>query len=66
MNEATENLKEYKTKLDTEFAEMQVQNEIFPVYFNAWEYDSNRDPLIAFIYSLINDINLDLSISKDN
>ncbi len=66
MNEATENLEKYKAKLNTEFAEMQVQNELFPVYFNAWEYNSNRNPLIAFIYSLINDIDLDLSISKDN
>ena len=66
MDETTKKLEEYKTKLDTEFVEIQAQNEIFPVYFNAWEYDSNRDPLIAFIYSLINDVNLDLSISKDN
>ncbi len=66
LDEVTENLKEYKTRLNTEFAQIQVQNEIFPIYFNAWEYDSNRDPLIAFIYSLINDMDLDLSIIKEN
>lgn len=61
-----EKLKDFKNKVDTEFKEIKCEKELFPIYFNAWEYDSNRDPLIAFIYSLINDINLDLSIKKVN
>lgn len=60
------NLKEFKNKLDSEFNEIKCEKELFPIYFNAWEYDSNRDPLIAFIYSLINDMNLDLSIKNVN
>ncbi len=61
-NTTKETLKEFKVKLDTEFNNVKCEKELFPIYFNAWEYDSNRDPLIAFIYSLINDLNLDLSI----
>lgn len=57
--------KEFKKSLDNEFNNIKHEKEIFPIYFNAWDYDSNRDPLIAFIYSLINDLNLDLSIPNE-
>lgn len=30
-----------------------TKGEIFPIYFNAWEYDSNTDPLLTLIYSII-------------
>lgn len=39
-------LKEELDKIDT-------QNQIMPIYFNAWEYDSNEDPLLTLIYSII-------------
>lgn len=32
---------------------IKTQNQLMPIYFNAWEYDSNNDPLIALIYSII-------------
>lgn len=32
---------------------IKTKNQLMPIYFNAWEYDSNNDPLIALIYSII-------------
>ena len=63
-SEVLDSSKALKTKLDNEFNDIKCEKELFPIYFNAWEYDSNRDPLIAFIYSLINDMDLDLSIEN--
>lgn len=41
-----------KFKVD-EMKEIQTEGEFFPIYFNAWEYDSNEDPLLTLIYSII-------------
>ena len=40
-------------ELEEELKEIDVENQIFPIYYNAWEYDSNEDPLLTLIYSMI-------------
>lgn len=40
-------------ELEKEFENIEVKNQIYPIYFNAWEYDSNEDPLLTLIYSII-------------
>ena len=33
--------------------DINTESELYPIYFNAWEYDSNEDPLLTLIYSII-------------
>ena len=33
--------------------DINIESELYPIYFNAWEYDSNEDPLLTLIYSII-------------
>ena len=40
-------------ELEKEFENIEIKNQIYPIYFNAWEYDSNEDPLLTLIYSII-------------
>lgn len=64
-DEVEETLQKIKSELDTHFEGYDPVSQIYPIYFNAWEYDSNRDPLLTFIYNLIEETDLDLSIPKD-
>lgn len=36
-----------------ELKDINIQGKMETIYFNAWEYDSSQDPLIALIYSII-------------
>lgn len=47
-------IKEFIDKFeDEEMKNIETKGQLFPMYFNAWEYDSNEDPLITLIYSII-------------
>jgi len=47
-------IKEFINKFqDEEMKNIEARGQLFPIYFNAWEYDSNEDPLITLIYSII-------------
>ena len=48
-----ERLSNFIKKIEEELKEINIKNQIFPIYYNAWEYDSNEDPLLTLIYSLI-------------
>jgi len=37
----------------TQLYNINIQNELYPIYYNAWEYDSNEDPLLTLIYNII-------------
>lgn len=39
--------------LKKEFEDIDTLNQVYPIYFNSWEYDSNEDPLLTIIYSII-------------
>lgn len=46
-------IKEFIDKFeDEEMKNIETKGQLFPMYFNAWEYDSNEDPLITLIYSI--------------
>lgn len=48
-----ENIAEFIKKVEKELENVDIKNQIYPIYFNAWEYDSNEDPLLTLIYSII-------------
>lgn len=48
-----ENILEFVKKIENELENIDTKNQIYPIYFNAWEYDSNEDPLLTLIYSII-------------
>ena len=33
--------------------DINIEGQLYPIYYNAWEYDSNEDPLLTLIYSII-------------
>lgn len=37
----------------TQLHDINIESELYPIYYNAWEYDSNEDPLLTLIYSII-------------
>lgn len=37
----------------TQLSDINTASELYPIYYNAWEYDSNEDPLLTLIYSII-------------
>lgn len=52
--EVNPEIKEFINRFKTEeMKDVETEGELFPIYFNAWEYDSNEDPLITLIYSII-------------
>ena len=48
-----ERLSDFIKNCEEDLKEIDTKNQIFPIYYNAWEYDSNEDPLLTLIYSLI-------------
>ena len=48
-----ERLSDFIKNFEQDLKETNTKNQIFPIYYNAWEYDSNEDPLLTLIYSLI-------------
>ena len=48
-----ERLSDFIKNFEQDLKETDTKNQIFPIYYNAWEYDSNEDPLLTLIYSLI-------------
>ncbi len=48
-----ERLNDFIKNFEKDLKEIDTKNQIFPIYYNAWEYDSNEDPLLTLIYSLI-------------
>lgn len=46
-------ISEFIKSIEIELIDIDIRNQIFPIYFNAWEYDSNEDPLLTLIYSII-------------
>lgn len=48
-----ERLSDFIKNFEEDLKEIDTKNQIFPIYYNAWEYDSNEDPLLTLIYSLI-------------
>ena len=48
--EITDFIDDFKNK---ELKDINMQGKMETIYFNAWEYDSSQDPLIALIYSII-------------
>lgn len=53
------NINQYTEKLKNKFSEIETKNVLFPIYYNAWEEDSNTDPLITVLYAIIENANLD-------
>lgn len=51
--EIDENILEFVKEIENELENIDTKNQIYPIYFNAWEYDSNEDPLLTLIYSII-------------
>lgn len=51
--EINEQISEFIKSIETELIDIDIKNQIYPIYFNAWEYDSNEDPLLTIIYSII-------------
>lgn len=37
----------------TQLHDIDIEGQLYPIYYNAWEYDSNEDPLLTLIYSII-------------
>ena len=38
---------------NSQLNDINIEGELYPIYYNAWEYDSNEDPLLTIIYSII-------------
>lgn len=52
--EVNEEIKDFVNKFkNEELKDINVEKQLYPLYFNAWEYDSNEDPLLTLIYSII-------------
>lgn len=51
--EIDKDILDFIKSLEEEFKDIDIKNQIYPIYFNAWEYDSNEDPLLTLIYSII-------------
>ena len=48
-----EEIKNFIDNTEKELNNIEFKNQLYPIYFNAWEYDSNEDPLLTLIYSII-------------
>ena len=48
-----ESIKNFIDNTEKELNTIELKNQLYPIYFNAWEYDSNEDPLLTLIYSII-------------
>lgn len=46
-------IKNFIDNTEKELNNIELKNQLYPIYFNAWEYDSNEDPLLTLIYSII-------------
>lgn len=46
-------IQQFVDNLKKDFEDMDTLNQVYPIYFNSWEYDSNEDPLLTIIYSII-------------
>lgn len=57
-NEETES--EYEKKLKIKFSNIHTKNELFPIYYNAWEEDGNTDPLLTILYTIIENTGINL------
>lgn len=52
--EVNEKITDFINKFkNEELKDINVEKQLYPIYFNAWEYDSNEDPLLTLIYSII-------------
>lgn len=51
--EINEDISLFIKQVEKELENVDIKNQIYPIYFNAWEYDSNEDPLLTLIYSII-------------
>lgn len=48
-----DNVLDLVQQIEKELEDVDIRNQLYPIYFNAWEYDSNEDPLLTLIYSII-------------
>ena len=46
-------IQQFVDNLKKDFEDIDTLNQVYPIYFNSWEYDSNEDPLLTIIYSII-------------
>lgn len=46
--------------------DVNTKDKLFPIYFNAWEHDSNEDPLLTLIYSIIDQNPYSVNIERKN
>lgn len=57
-------LGKFNEEIQKNFIDM--QNRIIPIYYNAWEWDSEDDPLITIMYDIIKEQGINIDTLEEN